>query len=276
MTNKYCIWYPSGGFGHFVNAVLTLYGKDFARPESTEFQFSRSGNSHGLELVAPKFKHNQPSYDFVFDAGKNYSILIDNGINDESTGHRRFFEGAVFVKVCYSDHSWPVVARTVVEKTMNQTISQHLTGSDFDNNWPESAPWSERERFYLYLRDHDHRLRWREDSTCFNLHLDDIIDYGRLYDRINQLVTVDAFDELHSQWHAANDSYLSPIIRANNVLKNLDSNLDLLGFSLWDQAVVNYYIWLKYQFEVPANDYANWFANTQEIAIMLQEHGITL
>ena len=30
----YCVWYPSGGFGHFINAVLTLYSKDFEVPHN--------------------------------------------------------------------------------------------------------------------------------------------------------------------------------------------------------------------------------------------------
>ena len=274
MTNKYCIWYPSGGFGHFVNAVLTLHGENFARPTVTEFKFSRSGNSHDLGLVAPKFQHNPPSYDFEFADDRNYSILIDNGINDESKSYQKFFPNAVFVKICYSDLSWPIVARTVVEKTMNQTISQHLVGSDFDNAWPETAPWSERERYYLYLKEHNHRQCWCADPECFNLNIDDIIDYKRLHDRLGELVPVSEFSELHADWRVANDAYISPVTRATTVLKGIKTDCDLAGFSLWDQAVVNYYIWLRYQFEVPANDYADWFANTRDICIMLEKHGI--
>ena len=33
----YCVWYPSGGFGHFINAVISLYGVDFKRPKNKKF-----------------------------------------------------------------------------------------------------------------------------------------------------------------------------------------------------------------------------------------------
>ena len=81
----YCVWYPSGGFGHFVNAVLTLHGRDFERPERVDYQFSKKGNSHELQLVAPKYLKNPTHYDFDFSSTDHYSVLIDNGINDEST-----------------------------------------------------------------------------------------------------------------------------------------------------------------------------------------------
>ena len=29
----YCVQYPSGGFGHFINAILTLHGVEFVRPK---------------------------------------------------------------------------------------------------------------------------------------------------------------------------------------------------------------------------------------------------
>ena len=43
---------------------------------------------------------------------------------------------------------------------------------------------------------------------------------------------------------------------------------------IWSQAVIYYYIWLKYNVEVPHNDYANWFTNTKEIVTMLRDNGV--
>jgi len=41
----YCVWYPSGGFGHFINGILTLHGKGFKRP-TNKIEFSTTGDSH--------------------------------------------------------------------------------------------------------------------------------------------------------------------------------------------------------------------------------------
>jgi hypothetical protein len=71
----YCVWYPSGGFGHFINAVLTLHGENFARPKKQQYSFSSSGDSHQLELAAPKFFKNPNNYSFDFDSTLNYSVL---------------------------------------------------------------------------------------------------------------------------------------------------------------------------------------------------------
>ena len=76
----YCIWYPSGGFGHFVNAILTLHGKNFVRPNKKLMNFSPDGNSHTLDLVVPKYHYNSWPGGIEFLNDKNYCVLIDNGI----------------------------------------------------------------------------------------------------------------------------------------------------------------------------------------------------
>lgn len=274
MTNQYCIWYPSGGFGHFINAVLTLHAQGFARPNNQSYEFSPTGNSHALELVAPKYLHDQGHYEFGFDPDKRYSILIDNGITNQSKNFRRFFPGAAIIKICYDDMTWPIVARTAVEKAMGENLSEHLTGEAFEQAWPEDADWSRRERYFLYLRDHPHRYHWREDADCTNLQVSEILDHDVLRANLEELVELDDFRSLYDQWDHANQSYIAPVKRAAEVLERINDDWPLVGFDLWSQAVVNYYIWLKYQFEVPANDYADWFTNTQDIATMLKKHGI--
>ena len=88
----YCIWYPSGGFGHFINAVLSLYGTNFARPRVNTVEFNNDGNSHAVELIAPKYLKNLNNYSFNFLPNYNYSVLIDNGINDEGTKFLKILE----------------------------------------------------------------------------------------------------------------------------------------------------------------------------------------
>jgi hypothetical protein len=39
---------------------------------------------------------------------------------------------------------------------------------------------------------------------------------------------------------------------------------------IWTQAVVYYYIWLEFGIEVPHNDFANFFTNTDQIIGLTQ------
>ena len=100
----YCVWYPCGGFGHFINAVLTLHGKNFVRP-SNSLKFSDTGDSHSLDLVTPKYQCNYWSGDIEFLPDKDYCVLIDNGINDENDNFKSVFPLATIIKICYSTDS---------------------------------------------------------------------------------------------------------------------------------------------------------------------------
>ena len=86
----YCVWYPSGGFGHFINTILNLHGKNFVRPIN-KIKFSHTGDLHALELTAPKYHADPENYNFNFDQNLNYSVLIDNGINNEGEQFKTIF-----------------------------------------------------------------------------------------------------------------------------------------------------------------------------------------
>lgn len=274
----YCIWYPSGGFGHFVNAVLSLYGKNFARPSNTKFTFSGNGNSHNLDLVAPKYLHEPTNYHFDFDPELNYSVLIDNGINNSSIRYRQFFSGAKTIKICYCDFTWPIIAVTMIEKAMNKLLNQTICVDS--ELWHNESVWAQREKYFLYLRDHELRNQWQPDKDCYNLSIQNILHYDQMYQSLLQAkIVVDCFEDLWKQWHQRNLTYLQPVIVAKRVMEAVQKreNWSLISVtSVWDQAVIYYYIWVLYGFEVPHNDYANWFTNTTEIVTMLDKHGVSI
>ena len=99
----YCIWYPSGGFGHFVNSILTMYGENFARPHNQKIKFGSNGHAHDIKLVAPTYFHDPETYNFNFDNSVNYSVLIDNGMANEGLRFKSFFPDAHIIKMCYLD-----------------------------------------------------------------------------------------------------------------------------------------------------------------------------
>lgn len=278
-SDIYCIWYPSGGFGHFVNAVLTLHGDNFVRP-SKSLEFSANGNSHDLDLIVPKYyKDCWPSgIEFLDD--KKYAVLIDNGINNESDAFKSTFQNATVIKICYGDYSWPVVARTMIEKAMESSIEEQLP----IDNWDTDELWAQREKYFLYLRDHSLRSAWSSQNKT--VLLDTELDVAELYQNyeechtvINAVAKTENFYSLWKEWRHANSKYIDPVINAKNILSLVATNYstDLTHITdVWTQAVIYYYIWLWRNVEVPHNDYSNWFTNTKDIVKMFNDCGVKI
>lgn len=275
MTNKVCcIWYPAGGFGHFINSILTIYGQGFVRPNNTEFSFSSTGDSHALELVAPKYYNDPVDYTFSFDRTEIYSVLIDNGNNNETKRFLNYFNNPKVIKVCYTNHTWPIIARTMIEKGMRTEFEQEVK-LDLDS-WSTNEDWALREKYFLFLRDNHLRSAWKTDIDCDNLLIDNMLDYTRFKNQLaNFGIVTESFEPIWTTWKQANKKYIDPCEVAQYILDNIDNDKPLTHITdIWTQAVVYYYIWLEYQFEVPHNDYSNWFTNTKDISIMLNKYGV--
>lgn len=269
MTNIHCIWYPAGGFGHFVNAVLSLHGVNFKRPYIDGYQFSQTGNSHSLPLIAKKYFHDADDYRFNFDPNKLYSVLIDNGINNESKKFLKFFPNSNVIKICYTDYSWPVVAATVIIKAMNENLNEVISpGTD----WNTMEDWAKREKYFLYLRDHPFRYQWKPDPECQTLLVEDLIDYEIFKAKLN--IETEDFTDLWTQWYQSNGQYFEPIITAKKILDGEWPDEPVTD--IWTQAIVYYQIWYRYKFEVPHNDYSNWFESHQDFVTMLDKHGVSV
>jgi hypothetical protein len=270
----YCVWYPAGGFGHFVNAIISLYGKNFVKAHNDELTFSSTGDSHQYSLAAPKYWHDPDNYEFNFDQNKNYTVLIDNGNNNHTDRFKSFFPEATTVKICYSDHSWPIIARTMIEKAMVVSFESQVD-PDLDR-WTDRGPWTYREKYFLFLRDHDLRSAWRPDHNI-HLHVDDLLNYEQFRLKLLTLVEIESFEDDWNAWREANKKYIDPISIADSVIKSIytQQSLPLDNVTdLWTQAVIYYYIWLQYNFEVPHNDYSEWFTNTTDIVKMLKHYKI--
>jgi hypothetical protein len=257
------VWYPSGGFGHFINAVLTLHGDNFVRPTKS-LEFSTDGNSHDLDLIVPKYLHEHWPGGIEFCPDRNYCVLIDNGIDNESTHFKSIFPNATVIKICYTDRTWPVVARTMIDKAMKSSIEQQLPIDD----WGTDELWARREKYFLFLRDHKFRYSWRSNNN-YALYIDKLCyDYDEFLHAINSIVKVNQCFDLWNQWRTVNTNYINPIKDAQSILDavNMHQSLDLTHITdVWTQAVIYYYIWLEFGIEVPHNDFADFFTNTSQI-----------
>jgi hypothetical protein len=268
----YCIWYPSGGFGHFVNAVLSLHGDNFVRPVN-QLEFSTTGDSHSLELVAPKYFHDEP-YHYNFLDNVNYSVLIDNGINNEGKKFTEVFPKATIIKLCYDNYSWPIVAKTMIDKAMRSSIEDELGIED----WATDETWARREKYFLFLRDHALRFKWQEDKNCININITNLTDYNNFKMLlINSGVSLSSFRHLWDTWLAHNFQYFTPVRSAQTIIESIKDNksLDLSMITdIWTQSVIYYYIWLEFGVEMPHNDYADWTVNSNSIADYLKTAGV--
>lgn len=265
----YCIWYPSGGFGHFINGVLTLHGNGFKRP-TNDITFSKNGNSHGLNLVAPKYT---PGYDYKFDPNYNYSVLVDQGINSTSRDFISEFPDAKIIKVCYTDSSWPIVAKTMIDKAMQSSIEQEAAVDP--EAWTSTEPWAQREKYFLFLRDHPLRTAWRPESSIDCIVVNDLLNYTRLQYTIKRTgIELSEFKNLWNNWYTHNERYFVPIAIAEQVLEKIKhkEGLDLTHITdVWTQAVIYYYIWTEFDKEVPHNDFENFFSDVSQITQWLNQ-----
>lgn len=262
----YCVWYPSGGFGHFVSGILNLYGDNFVRPRGI-LNFSPNGNSHSLDLVVPKYFHNCWPHEFKFDKNKNYSVLVDNGTDNESDNFKTKFPNATVIKICYTDRCWPVVARTMIDKAMKSSIESVLSADE----WAVDEPWARREKYFLFLRDHQFKNAWRPKNEKF-ISVEHLFDYNGFYNQLNKFVKLAPFEDIWQQWRSANSKYIDPVETASMAMQHIKNkqtfNLRQVT-DIWDQAVIYYYFWIWFGVEIPHYDFANWIDSTDQLAALL-------
>jgi len=268
----YCVWYPSGGFGHFINGILTLHGKDFKRP-ANKIQFSTTGDSHNLELTAPKYTAETTNYHYEFDSNYNYSVLVDLGINSDSRDFIQSFPNATIIKLCYTDLSWPVVAKTMIDKAMRSSIESEIKVDP--DLWVSAEPWAQREKYFLFLRDHHLRQAWRAESSVNWITVESMLNYATLKNAIALAgVELDEFKGLWNEWYTNNEQYFASVSKAQQIINKIkkleDSDLTSIT-DIWTQAVIYYFIWLEFGKEVPHNDFENFFTNTDQITKWLHQ-----
>lgn len=254
----YCIWYPSGGFGHFVNSILNYYGKGFVRPKQ-HIKFSKNGNSHDVDYVAPCYRNNQDSYRFEFDSNCNYSLVVDNGINNEGKKFFKFFPNAKIIKMCYDDSTWPLIAHTMIIKALKSNLETELTVDS--TIWNTSQDWVKREKYFLFLRDHPLRNAWKPDNWSSALHINDLLDYQTMHSALTDFgIKLESFHSIWTEWRDANKPYIEPVSNAIDMINGKWHKLN----DIWSQSVFYYFIWLNYNIEVPHNDFENFFEDQKQ------------
>jgi hypothetical protein len=162
------------------------------------------------------------------------------------------------------------VAKTSIIKASKSSLRQELP---VDEQWPCQELWAIREKYYLYLKEHSLRSAWKDDANCFNLDVLKLWSYQELKTVLSNIVDLTDFESMHQAWAVANNNYFFPIIESIKLIESIKTQANVsLGHitDIWDQAVINYVLNVKFGIDIPVNDYTDWFQSTDQIFKLLK------
>jgi hypothetical protein len=142
--------------------------------------------------------------------------------------------------------------------------------------------WARRENFSLLFDRHHYRITWKEHvhDNWLNIDISELItDPKNCLEKVanfigGSIINLHELPIKHQQFLDANPNTVQHL-EILNIVKNLNVDQDLTHINqLYQQAVLNFYVQLEFNFVIPANEYANWFTNTKEIVTMLKDHGV--
>jgi hypothetical protein len=288
--NLLLINYPSGGYGFYLTRLINTFITNVVKTPD-DFLFDSVGTSHPLPLVAGSiyFDQNQTlisvSDQYQFDIARQKYVLIPycTGIqSDDVTALINTFTNAKIIRLYYNDDTWPLVFQNCIIKAALETLE---TAVEFNSvAFGSSDDWAKRENFFLLLKNHHYRHMWNQCDLPQFLNIDIVSlltdpetclrSIANFID--GTIVDLDLLPVRHQQFL---DSNLNTVghLKILDIVKNikLDQNLNHIDH-LYQQAVLNFYLQLRYNFEVPPNDYSDWFTNTADIVKMLEDHNIAI
>jgi hypothetical protein len=274
------ISYPSGGFGNFLYYYLTEFSNNTYKPGNNNFDFDLLGTSHNTKKYTPIYFHDPDNYKFILPkTNLECLILCDNGINNDSYEKiDKTFPEAKIIRVIIDDAVRPVIYKTCVTKAQRSTTVIETNDQVF-SNWPDaSEDYAKRENFTLLY--HNWPFKWQKNSKCINVSLENlIVDTANTIKSIisaigGKPINLSTFIDTCERWKIANNNYFAIYWHWQQIEDALDKNLDIdLSniIDLHDQGYINYCIEKKFNCIIPVYDYRNWFKNTKEIKIFLNE-----
>lgn len=245
-----------------------MHGHGFVRPQAAKLDLCDLGSSHRTDLVLSKYRHDRPyALKTVIDPLLNYSVLIDNGIDNKDQSFVKQFPNSKIIKICYSDHTWPIVAHAMIVKAMNSTVENELVPDK--SAWSSADDWAQREKYFLFLKEHHYRMAWKLQHGVSPVWIDQMLDYTDLEQQLELAgIKINNFNHDWQDWRQANSKYINPVTDSMLVIKNVKNQVDqdLSHITdVWTQSVIYYHLWLEFGHEVPHNDYKDFFQDTSQI-----------
>jgi hypothetical protein len=286
--NLLLISYPSGGYGFYLTRLINYFVTNVVSTTDS-FLFDDLGTSHSLPLVVGDihFEKNRTltvgveAYQFDIDQQKYILIPYCPGINSDNPNNViDMFPNAKIIRLFYQDNTWPLVFQNCIVKAATGNTEDDI---EFDAEiFGSSDAWARRENFELLFKNHHYRTMWKQHDTVLNIDIFTLLtDPQHCLHQIAGLIngSVTRMDELaikHQQFLDANPNTVRHL-EILDIVKSLAKDQDLSHINqLYQQAVLNFYIQLKFNFVIPSNDYANWFTNTKQIVTMLNNHEVKI
>jgi hypothetical protein len=272
------IHYPSGGFGHFMNVLLSVCSRSFY-VANRAVEFSPSGDSHAFELSAKKWTHDQTDYvfspaDWATGQDLRHIVLVDLGINNDCHRTvRKQFPKNQLVRMCIDPAARSIINQTCLFKAQKQT----------EFNFVHQHAWQQREEISKQYHYCDANSEYYLNKfqpiadDCYTLNLPIswlFFSFELLLTNLETflgiIVNRTSATVLHQQFLKNNQCYAQANIWAQTVLDSLESeqHVSLADCTnIHDQGFVNYTIEKQFSLEeIPPYDYQDWFTNTQQIA----------
>lgn len=288
--NLLLINYPSGGYGFYFTRLINSFVTNIVKTNDS-FEFDQLGTSHLLPLVTGHIHWEQNRTLHIIDSKyqpdvnqQKYILIpycpgIENNIT-ENLKHN--FPKAKIIRLCYKDNTWPLIFQNCIVKAGMGNLDTDIKFDD--KKFGSSEDWARRENFNFIFNDHEFRNMWKEHSHERFLNIDIfeiLINPTQCLQQVANFIGSDTqmMDMLpikHKQFLKANPNTITHL-KILEIINSLNIEQDLTHIQqLYSQAVLNFYIQLKFNFVIPTNDYNNWFTNTNEIVTMLQDHGVDI
>lgn len=278
-SNLLLIQYPPGGFGFYIARLINSFVTNVVQTPD-QFEFDRVGSSHLLPLVAGDIEYQRsrdlydpdPQYWPAIQAGQFVVIPHCPGMADDSLNRAlTTFPRARILRVVYHDSAWPLVFQNCIIKAKLGTLENDVA---FDHErYGSDADWAVRENYTLVLQGHDFRHLWKpyQAHNVYNLDVYTLLtNPAAALEFIAEIVGGQVHDiqdlpQRHQQFLSLNQN-TADHLEIYSLATTLPPAIDLTHITdIYQQAVFNFYVQTEFKIEIPVNDYANWFQNTDQV-----------
>ena len=263
-----CVDYPSGGFGHFIAALLSR-SFDSVFDRGGEFLLDSKGTSHQYPLHYSKWRHRDPSFELQpkFDFGDKHSVLlVDSGFDNSSDVIFSKIEAPFIIRLCIDDRAKSIVHQTCKIKAENSLFN--LNGND----------WEERELFTLTYHhidnNHDYYLNtFSPGSDFFEINISDLFfNFESVKHRLAEVFGQpnNNIDLMHQQMVQSNIDF----IKAEKLVNSFEQSkpINWNEYSIHEQGFFNYWIEKTHNIEIPVFDYKDWFSSYEDVHELLTKY----
>ena len=264
MIKPIIIHYPSGGFGNYINVLISMCFDAIDTPEK-DFKFSVDGNSHDFP------KSTWCHYEDNIRLFRDDILLVDSGIErDYIEPIIEKFPNSPIIRMCIDEKSKSIVTQTCRYKAER---SQFV----IDGEW-----WEQREQYTLMYHygkeNNDYYINnFKPLDGCTNINISDLfVNFDKVLEQLSTVVgsyDKDKAYEIHNGFLESNNRYYKAEELVNIVQDALETknHVELDDYSLHDQGYLLFWLERKYNIkEIPPYDYREWFKNTKEIETCLK------